>query len=286
MNSYLENFLKNLEIEKNYSGHTLLNYRLDLEEFFSFVGNDRVGEVDYPVLRRFLAEMRARQLRPRSVARKLSSLRSFFKFLQREGILQKNPAALLLTPKLDKPLPHFLSEEEAVRLIEAPQGGDESPARDKAIFETLYSTGIRVSELVGLSLRDVDLVGDLVKVFGKGRKQRLVPIGAKAVEAIQAYLAVRKHKSEALFLNNRGGRLTARSVRNVFNKHIKTTALQQNVHPHMLRHSFATHLLDHGADLRSVQELLGHVNLSTTQIYTHLTTEKLKSIYQKAHPRA
>ena len=286
MSQHLDKFLKNLEIEKNYSEHTLLNYRLDLQEFFAFLGHDRVAEVDYPALRRFLAEMRAKQLKPRSVARKLSSLRSFFKFLQREGVIQKNPASLLLTPKLDKPLPHFLSEEETVRLIEAPEGDKSSNLRDKAIFETLYSTGIRVSELVGLSQGDVDLIGDLVKVFGKGRKERIVPIGAKAVEAIEGYLATRKHKSEAIFLNNRGERLTARSVRNIINKHIKTAAMQQKVHPHMLRHSFATHLLDHGADLRSVQELLGHVNLSTTQIYTHLTTEKLKSVYQKAHPRA
>ncbi|MBF0122314.1 MAG: tyrosine recombinase XerC [Candidatus Omnitrophica bacterium] len=286
MSQHLDKFLNNLEIEKNYSEHTLLNYRLDLQEFFVFLGHDRIAEVDYSVLRRFLAEMRAKQLKPRSVARKLSSLRSFFKFLQREGVIQKNPASLLLTPKLDKPLPHFLSEEDTVRLIEAPEGDKSSNLRDKAIFETLYSTGIRVSELVGLSQGDVDLIGDLVKVFGKGRKERIVPIGAKAVEAIQGYLAARKHTSEAVFLNNRGGRLTARSVRNIINKHIKKAAFQQNVHPHMLRHSFATHLLDHGADLRSVQELLGHVNLSTTQIYTHLTTEKLKSVYEKAHPRA
>lgn len=286
MNPYFEKFLGDLEDEKNYSSHTILNYRLDLQEFFTFLGHDRFADVDYPVLRRFLAEMRARQLKPRSVARKLSSLRTFFRFLQREGVIDKNPANLLLTPKLDKPLPHFLSEEETVTLIEAPKGDKVSDFRDRAIFETIYSTGIRVSELVGLSLRDVDLIGNLVKVFGKGRKERIVPIGEKAVEAIQAYLAARKNKAEALFLNKQGGRLTDRSVRNIINKHMQKAAMQQKVHPHMIRHSFATHLLNHGADLRSVQELLGHVNLSTTQIYTHLTTEKLKSIYEKAHPRA
>ncbi|MBF0569521.1 MAG: tyrosine recombinase XerC [Candidatus Omnitrophica bacterium] len=285
MNNNIELFLKHLEVEKNYSEHTILNYRLDLESFFAFLGHERIGEVDYPLLRRFLAEMRAKQLKPRSVARKLSTLRTFFRYLQREGIVQKNPASLVLTPKLDKILPHFLTEEDTVKLIEAPQGDKVSNLRDRAIFETLYSTGIRVSELVGISLRDADLISNVVKVFGKGRKERIVLIGEKAVEAVSSYVAARPFKSEALFLNNRGGRLTARSVRNIINKHIQTLAFQQSVHPHMMRHSFATHLLNRGADLRSVQELLGHVNLSTTQIYTHLSTEKLKSIYDKAHPR-
>jgi integrase/recombinase XerC len=220
------------------------------------------------------------------VARKLSSLRTFFKYLQREGVLKKNPASLLMTPKLDKTLPHFLTEDEAARLVEAPAESRISDYRDRAIFETLYSAGIRVSELVGLDLQDVDLIGNIIKVRGKGRKERMVPVGDKAVEAIRAYLDIRKKSSEAVFLNPSGKRLTARSVRNIINKHIAKTAIQQKVHPHMLRHSFATHLLNRGADLRSVQELLGHVNLSTTQIYTHLTTEKLKKIYDNAHPRA
>ena len=286
MNAHIQNFLKYLQVEKNYSEHTLLNYSLDLVDFFAFLGHDRVGEVDYPALRRFLAELRAKALRPRSVARKLSSLRSFFRYLQREGLIQKNPAALLLTPKLDKVLPHFLSEEEAVRLIEAPAEDEVSAPRDKAIFETLYSTGIRVSELVGLNQTDVDLIGNVVKARGKGRKERIVPIGNKAVEALRSYFNTRKDRFEAVFLNRSGGRLTARSVRNIINKHILKAAIQQKVHPHMMRHSFATHLLNRGADLRSVQELLGHVNLSTTQIYTHLTTERLKIVYDKAHPRA
>jgi site-specific recombinase XerD len=198
----------------------------------------------------------------------------------------KNPAALVLTPKLDKPLPHFLSELDTVKLVEAPEANTAEDLRDRAIFETLYSTGIRVSELVGMNQRDIDLIGNIAKVRGKGKKERIVPVGNKACEAVQAYLDARKSKSEALFLNPQGGRLTDRSVRNIINKHIKRISLQQKVYPHMLRHSFATHLLDRGADLRSVQELLGHVNLSTTQIYTHLTTEKLKSVYDKAHPRA
>ena len=289
MSIHIEAFLNKLSVEKNYSEHTLLNYRLDLEAFFVFLGNEDVKAVDYPALRRFLAELRSKERKPRSVARKLSSLRSFYKYLQREGIVDKNPAALVQTPKLDKALPHFLTEQDAVRLMESPEQDKTSGLRDRAIFETLYSSGIRVSELVGLSVRDTDLISNVIKVFGKGKKERMVPVGDKACEALQAYLDARAAqgvKSEAVFLNRSGGRLTARSVRNIINKHITRQAMAQKVHPHMLRHSFATHMLDHGADLRSVQELLGHVNLSTTQIYTHLTTDRLKSVYAKSHPRA
>ena len=270
MSIHIEAFLNKLSVEKNYSEHTLLNYRLDLEAFFVFLGNEDVKAVDYPALRRFLAELRLKARKPRTVARKLSALRSFFKYLQREGVVDKNPAALVQTPKLDKVLPHFMTEQDAVRLMDSPSQDKTSDLRDKAIFETLYSTGIRVSELVGLSLRDVDLISNSIKVFGKGKKERLVPIGDKACEAIQAYLDARGVKSEAVFLNKSGGRLTARSVRNIINKHITHQAMAQKVHPHMLRHSFATHMLDHGADLRSVQELLGHSDVKTTMIYTHV----------------
>ena len=283
---YIQKFLFYLEIEKNYSAHTILNYRLDLEEFAKFLGEGTVLSVDYPVLRRFLAEMRGHHLKPRSVARKLSSLRSFFKYLQREKVIKNSPASLLVTPKLDKPLPHFLSEEEAVKLIEAPKSDKTASLRDKAIFEALYSTGLRVSELVGLDMYDVDAIGNTVRVMGKGKKERIVPIGDTALEAIKKYIEQRPAQSNALFLNKSGGRLSGRSVRDIINKYVLREAVRQHVTPHMFRHSFATHLLNRGADLRSVQELLGHVNLSTTQIYTHLSTDKLKSVYDKAHPRA
>jgi len=286
MNRYLEKFLAYLEIEKNYSPHTLLNYRLDLEDFFAFFGETDIATLNYLQLRKYLAQLRGLNLRPRSVARKLSALRSLFRFLQREGHIKNNPAALLLTPKLDKTLPKFLSENEVTELIESPPAGDLSGKRDRAIFETLYSSGLRVSELVGLNVESLDFIGNIVKVLGKGKKERLVPVGDKAVEAIKDYLDHRMSNQRALFLNKNGGRLTDRSVRNILNKHILRTSIHMNVSPHVLRHSFATHLLNRGADLRSVQELLGHVNLSTTQIYTHVTTEKLKSVYDKAHPRA
>ncbi len=286
MKKYLEKFLSYLEVEKNYSQHTLLNYKIDLEEFLVFLTEVPLEKVNYTTLRRFLAQMRTKNLKPRSVARKLSSLRSFFRYLQREKIVSTNPASLLVTPKLDKPLPHFLSEQEATQIIESPSTDKISNLRDKAIFETLYSTGIRVSELVGLDLEDVDFIGNIIRVMGKGRKERLVPIGDKALEAIKEYTEKRSHQKETLFLNKSGTRLTARSVCNIINKYVLKEAMVQHVTPHMFRHSFATHLLNHGADLRSVQELLGHVNLSTTQIYTHLTTDKLKKVYDQAHPHA
>ncbi len=291
MKQHLEKFLSYLEVEKNYSSHTLLNYKLDLQEFATFLGTTPVEQSDYTTLRRFLAQMRTQNLKPRSVARKLSSLRSFFKYLQREKIVSTNPASLLVTPKLDKPLPHFLSEQEATQIIESPGKKDSKKVsdtflRDKAIFETLYSTGIRVSELVGLDIDDVDFISNIIRVMGKGRKERLVPIGDKALEALQFYIDKRTQKGNILFLNKNSTRLTSRSVSNIINKYVLQEAMAQHITPHMFRHSFATHLLNRGADLRSVQELLGHVNLSTTQIYTHLTTDKLKKVYDKAHPRA
>ncbi len=286
MKATIDKFLSSLEVEKNYSNHTILNYRTDLEEFAAFLGDQPLTQVDYPVLRRFLAQLRTRNLKPRTVSRKLSALRSFFKYLQRHKMIAGNPAALLVTPKLDKPLPHFLTEEDTVKLLEAPADGKVNTLRDRAIFETLYSTGMRVSELVGLDEDHVDAIGNIVRVRGKGKKERLTPIGEKALEAIQNYLDARPQRSPALFLNKNGSRLSGRGVRGIINKYILKASLQGKVSPHMFRHSFATHLLNRGADLRSVQELLGHANLSTTQIYTHLTTDKLKSVYDKAHPRA
>ena len=286
MDRYLEKFISYLEIEKNYSPYTILNYRGDIEEFLKFLVKTPLKNTDYLTLRRYLAQLRENNFRPRTMARKLSSLRSYFKFLQREGILSENPAALLMSPKLDKVLPKFLSEGEVVKFIEAPNVKDISGRRDRAILETLYSTGIRVGELVGLNVDHVDMIGNIAKVAGKGKKERLVPIGDKALDAIKDYLENRQHRAPALFLNRSGGRLTDRSIRNIVNKHIKTASLNQNISPHVLRHSFATHLLNRGADLRSVQELLGHVNLSTTQIYTHVTTDRLREVYNRAHPRA
>lgn len=297
MQRYIEKFLRYLEIEKNYSAFTLLNYKQDLEDFSNFLsppkdsltGGEKeipLEKVDYLSLRRYLARLKERNLKSRTIARRLSCLRSFFKFLCRDGYLDNNPATSLVSFKLDKPLPLFLTEEEMVKLLQAPQGDSERSLRDRAILETFYSTGMRISELVGLDIDDVDFISGVAKVKGKGRKERLLPVGEHALRAIRAYLDERKKKSLALFLNKQGRRMSTRGVRNVVSKYIQIASLKKGISAHSLRHSFATHLLNRGADLRSVQELLGHVNLSTTQIYTHLTTERLKSIYDKTHPRA
>jgi tyrosine recombinase XerC len=292
MTRFIEKFLNYLEIEKNASRHTLLNYRIDLEGFFEFLGQGASLEaVDRFTLRRFLAYLRERHYSKRSIARKVATLRSFFKFLFREGYLRANPAEGLLSPKLDKRLPIFLAQKETADLIESVKKETFQELRNRAILETLYSTGIRVSELVGLNIVDVDFTAKFIKVAGKGKKERVVPIGDRALEAIRRYLSGIPHKkrpafNSALFLNKSGGPLSARSVRNIVKKYIRTMSIKKKVSPHTFRHSFATHLLERGADLRTVQELLGHKSLSTTQIYTHLTPERIKSVYKKAHPRA
>ena len=290
MKRAIEKFLRYLEYEKNASSHTLTNYRSDLEAFQNFVGEIPLEKIDLLVLRRYLADLKAKNLQKISMARKLSTLRSFFRFLCREGYLKTNPIISLRTPKQEKRLPKVLALKEVERLLEGPSG-DLQGLRDRAILETLYSSGLRVSELTQLDLPHIDFIGGVLKVAGKGKKERLTPIGEKALRAIQAYLEKRREKkslrnSEVLFLNKSGGRLSPRSVRRVLDRVIRKTSLAHHVSPHTLRHSFATHLLDRGADLRSVQELLGHQHLSTTQIYTHVTAERLKKVYEKAHPRA
>jgi len=289
MEKYIEKFIRYLEIEKNYSPHTILNYRLDLEGFRKFIGEVGLEKIDYLALRKYLAYLKENNLGNRSIGRHLSTLRSFFRFLTREGYIKANPIIILSSPKLDKHLPQFMTEEETAKLIESAfpkDDKDERGLRDRAILETFYSCGIRISELVGLSQQDVDFIGGIVKVFGKGKKERIVPIGETALGAIRKYLHRRKKQNDAVFLNKNGSRITTRGVRDIVEKYIKVAGIRQGISAHTLRHSFATHLLNRGADLRTVQELLGHANLSTTQIYTHLTTERLKTVYDKAHPHA
>ncbi|HOU35834.1 MAG TPA: tyrosine recombinase XerC [Candidatus Omnitrophota bacterium] len=286
MERFIEKFVRYLEIEKNYSPHTILNYRLDLEEFQAFLGEQPVEKVDYLGVRRYLAVLKEKNLRPRSINRKLSALRTFFRFLTREGFIRANPVASILSPKLDKHLPEFLTEEDTVRLIESSIPRTLAGLRDRAILETFYSTGMRISELVGLNADDVDIISGIVKVRGKGKKERIVPIGEHALSAIRKYLEKKDPGCPALFLNPGRSRISDRGVRYMFHRYIRKAGIRQGVSPHTLRHSFATHLLNRGADLRTVQELLGHANLGTTQIYTHLTTERLKAVYAKAHPRA
>ena len=294
MDKTLEKFLAYLKVEKNYSAHTLTSYTHDLREFYKFLGERRIESMEILALRQYLALLRNDNLSKRTVARRMAVLRSYFKFLTREGYLKKNPMGLLRTPKLEKKLPMVLDENEISRLIDSPDE-DVAGRRDRAILETLYSTGMRVSELVQLNLETIDFIGGSCRVMGKGGKERLCPIGDRALRSIREYLSLRnrsvkKKDPPFLFLNHspnhEGSRLTDRSVRRILDKYIERTCRRENISPHTLRHSFATHLLNRGADLRSVQELLGHANLSTTQIYTHVSSQRLKEAYDKAHPRA
>jgi len=289
MHRHIEKFIRYLQIEKNYSPHTILNYRHDLDDFSLFLGEAPVESVDYLSIRRYLARLKEHTLSARTINRRLSALRSFFRFLVRDGYVKANPLLAVSSPKQQKYLPSFMTEEEVKRLIESafPQNDkDERGLRDRAILETFYSTGMRISEVVGLDIDDVDMISGIVKAMGKGRKERILPIGETALVCLRRYLERRKKQSGALFLNKNGARLTTRGVRMIVDGYIRKSVARERVSVHTLRHSFATHLLNRGADLRTVQELLGHANLSTTQIYTHLTTEKLKSVYDKAHPRA
>ena len=294
---FIDKFLNYLKVEKNVSHYTVLNYAVDLKDFAKFFGDEAdINSVDYLTLRKFLAELKAKNYSKRTIARKLACLRSFFRFLYREGHVKSNSMLSISTPKLDKKLPVFLDENEVSKLLDSPDEKEASGLRDKAMLETIYSSGLRISELVGLNTDNIDFIGGVLKIFGKGKKERLVPIGDRALRCIRRYLERRGEASaeggsacggkRAVFLNKSGTRITGISVRRIMEKCIHIASLRQDISPHTLRHSFATHLLNRGADLRSVQELLGHMNLSTTQIYTHVTSERLKSVYDKAHPRA
>lgn len=290
-----------LDVERNFSPHTLSAYCVDLKQFSRFLLLSKppltVNSINHLTIREFLAHLQVRRCSRRSASRKLSSLRSFFRFLNRQGYVSSDPTSGLGTPRIDKKLPKFLDLEQAAGLVEAPSEDTPLSLRDRAILEMLYSTGMRVSELVGSNLHQVDFIGGVLKVKGKGRKERLVPIGERALEALTKYLEKRDallkrrkgditQEETALFLNKWGGRMRRLAVMRMVKRYIKKVSAELNISPHTLRHTFATHLLDAGADLRVIQEFLGHANLSTTQIYTHLTTKRLKSIYNNAHPRA
>jgi integrase/recombinase XerC len=306
MEKLIEQFLEHLRYERNVSAHTLRNYTSDLEQFLDFVApvdhaskrrtTPPITQIDHLTIREWLAELHSAQKKKASIARKLATLRTFFQFLVREEVVELNPAKLVATPRQEKKLPAHLSIEEAVRFIESPDVETDLGKRDRAMLELMYATGVRVAELTTLDVGDVDLQSRLIRVIGKRRKERIVPFGDPAAEAIRSYLEVRekfllnapisKRDEDALFLNYQGTRITTRSVGRMVEKYIRLCAGMHNISPHALRHSFATHLLDSGADLRDIQELLGHARLSTTQIYTHVSMEKLVEVYDKAHPKA
>jgi integrase/recombinase XerC len=288
LNKYIDQFIDFLKAEQGVSPHTLRAYTKDLTELSLFL-KKKPKDIDNLDIRSFLASLHHKKLKKSSISRKLATVRSFFKFLHREGYVKKNPAKLVSSPKVPKNLPRFLTIDEAFSLMASPQGETFRPTRDKTILELLYSSGLRVSELTLLNIGDLDIKESLIRVKGKGRKERIVPIGSKAMEAIQNYLPERislKKKSPALFLNNLGGRLTQRSVRRILLYYSRMINLKGGLSPHTLRHTFATHLLHEGADLRSIQELLGHSSLSTTQKYTHVDIRHLTEVYDKAHPMA
>ena len=282
------------QYSQNRSELTVAAYQTDLLQFFRFAAHEQgveaetltVDRIDVYIVRGFLGVLADHGLMRKSMARKLAALRTFFKFLCRKEILQVNPVQRVASPKLGRRLPNFLYLDQMEALLNASDRTHLLGSRDQVIIELLYGSGLRVSELVGLDLENLDLESGLIRVLGKGSKERVVPVTNHAVQAIEGYLGMRKDHTKILLLNYLGTRLSARSVRRILDKLVDKLSLVQHVSPHMLRHSFATHMLDGGADLRSVQELLGHQKLSSTQIYTHLTRERLKVVYDRAHPRA
>lgn len=291
---YIVEFHGYLEIEKNASPHTIKNYLKDIDNFLVYIhakGINSFKDVNYIDVRGYLAILNEKNYSRRTISRKLSSLRTFYRFLIRENYLEINPFQLVSTPKLEKKLPSFLYPDEINELLSVPNTLKPLGKRNKAILEVLYASGMRVSELVSLDINSLDMNNGTALVFGKGSKERYVPLGSYSIESLIDYLenaraTFKPRDSKALFLNKDGGRLSDRSVRRMMDKYVKHLAMLKKISPHTLRHTFATHLLNSGADLRVVQELLGHVNISTTQIYTHITKERLQDIYNSYHPRA
>ena len=294
----IDRFITWLSDERGYSPHTIINYRRDLQEFAADAGKEiNVSEIDKQIVRNYVYSLNIKN-KSSSVARKLSTLRTFFNFLEQEGIVEQNPMGAISMPKQEQHIPVFLSVDEVFSLLESPSTHEASGVRDRAMLELLYSTGMRVSELVSCNITDLDFDIEMVRVKGKGNRERMIPIGGPAVKTLNDYFIQRdiqlkkclqqgrKFDGDAVFLNNRGSRLTTRSVERLIAEYGRKAGIDKPVTPHVLRHSFATHLLEMGADLRSVQELLGHASLSTTQKYTHLDMVHLMKVYDKAHPKA
>lgn len=305
MQKHIDDFMRHLKYERNASPHTLRNYESDLIQFYDHLAPaDKQGrrrsvnlaEIDHLTIREYMASLYEQKKKKSSIHRKVAALRTFFRYLCREGVLETNPAKLVSSPRVERQLPNHLTIEQMVAFIETPETETVLGRRDRAILELLYASGLRVSELVGLDLTDVDFANQTVRVKGKGRKVRIVPFGTHAKKALREFLAVRGEllleaepdqvDPNAVFLNYQGTRITTRSVGRMIDKYVKQCADLHHISPHSLRHSFATHLLDAGADLRAIQELLGHARLSTTQQYTHVSMDKLMEVYDRTHPKA
>ncbi|MFQ6084113.1 MAG: tyrosine recombinase XerC [Candidatus Aminicenantia bacterium] len=294
MRKKIEEFLKYLKHQKNSSPYTIKSYRIDLFQLSKQLEQKKIKfkEIDNIVLRGFMAECFKKGDSKSTVARKLAAVRSFYQFLVRQGQIDDNPAKVVSSPKQEKKIPSFLSEKEMSDFLELPQSSKPLEVRDRAVLEFLYATGMRVGELVTLNLEDVNLAERLVRVKGKGKKERLLPFGRLAAQSLSDYLGLRnsinqgKIDSQALFINYRGDRITSRSIERMIEKYAKRAAIKRKISPHSIRHSFASHLLGRGADLRTIQELLGHESLATTQKYTHLNLKQLIEVYKKSHPRS
>ena len=294
MQTYIDSFLRYLASDRNYSPHTVAAYANDLRQFHEFLGAGAdPAAVDRPLIRRYLADLHDRSFAMPSIARKLATLKSFFRYLRKTGVVPGNPVASTVAPKLAKRLPQYLDEPSVTRLMEQPDRATTVGKRDAAILEVLYATGIRLGELLALRESDIDFPNETLKVRGKGSKDRIVPFGRKAATALRAYIAVRPALAAAaaapppvLFLTVRGNGMNPKGVNLLLNTYIARVSEIEKKSPHVLRHTFATHLLDRGADLRAVKELLGHESLSTTQIYTHVSVDRLRKVYAQAHPRA
>ena len=298
MGDVISRFLRYLVVERNASDLTIKSYREDMEALVEFL-TDTLGRqpsasaISTQELRSYVSAMHDAGYAKTSISRRLASLRSFFRFAEREGYCDSNPAKPLRNPRPSRKLPHFLSSEEIASLLSAPNLKEKSGLRDRAILETMYSAGLRISETVGMNDGDIDFREGIVRIRGKGKKERLAPIGSHAKRALKTWLkarvlakTIRKDQNAPVFVNKFGNRITTRSVARMLEKYLLQQGLDLRTSPHSLRHSFATHLLNHGADIRSVQELLGHKSLATTQIYTHVSTSSLRKIYEQAHPRS
>lgn len=292
LDQQIQQFTEYLQTERDVSPHTLAAYRIDLAQMLGFAVREKgetvsAQDIDHLLLRRYLAGL-SKDNKKSSIGRKLAAIRSFFRFLLRRGDIAGNPAELIATPKKEQRLPFHLDIDQATSLMETPDDDQKYALRDRAILELLYSSGLRVSELTGLDIGELDLATGMVRVTGKGGKERIVPVGSRAQEALQEYLRQRGDDPAggALFLNTRGGRINRRSVARVVDLHVMRIAAFKRISPHTLRHTFATHMLEGGADLRAIQELLGHASLSTTQKYTHVSIDRLMEVYDKSHPKA